>query len=455
MTAPTRGAAGWLCGVLLGVPCAVQAQTTGTPEIVDIGQAAAEAPATDTGGIGDIDLTAGDKADMATKADRSSVGYELSLGDDGIVNSRGWFRLEYSKFFLESFYVRLDSKLNAFIGEDHRAEAEDRRVAFESITPEAFVQYSRPGANTAFRAGVQKLIWGESEGGAITDEVTPRNLSELFFIPLEESRIGQPMLNVDTFVSSGEWSAFYVPDAKFNKYPKRGTAYYVDAFGDAVDLRDATGEGNTHEFGGRWKKTVGRSDVSFMAASLVDNDYAYRADGLSASGRPQVARFGQRFRMVGAAFNYVSGDYQFKGEVGYKSPRAFNDAGLRVIEKNVVDSAFGVTYSLGQSNTIGVELVNSHVVDWDRRIVGVPRNNASLVINANLFFWNETLSMNWLTIYSRPYTSLTSSLRTSYKWDDATTVSVDLHAIDVPDTDSGLFRFRDRDQIFFRIQRQF
>lgn len=440
MTGRRRGSAGWLCGVLLGVPGCVMA---------------AQPPPAAAGSFGEIDLTAGDTANPATRGDRSSVGYEISLGDHGVVNNRSWFRLEYSKFFLESFFVRLDSKLNAFIGDDHRAQAADKSVAFENITPEAFVQYSRPGANTAFRAGVQKLIWGESEGGAITDEVTPRNLSELFFIPLEESRIGQPMLNVDTFIPAGDFSAFYVPKAKFNKYPERDTAYYVDPLGGAADLRDATGEGDLHEFGGRWKKTFGRSDVSLMAASLVDNDYAYRADGVSASGRPQVARFGQRFRMLGAAFNYVKGDVQLKGEVGYKSPRAFNDAAFGVIEKDVIDSAFGVTYSLGQSNTIGVELVNSHIADWERTIVGVPRNSASAVVNANLFFWNETLSMNWLTIYTRPYRSLTSSLRTSYKWDDATTVSVDLHAIDVPDDRSGLFRFRDRGQVFFRIQRQF
>ncbi|UXY16142.1 hypothetical protein N8I74_03745 [Chitiniphilus purpureus] len=377
----------------------------------------------------------------------------LRLDDADLVNHRSWFRLEYARHFLDSFFAQLDTKLNAFWGNDHRARAEDRHLLLESHTQEAFLQYSPVGSDTSVRAGVQRLIWGESEGGAITDEVSPRNLSELFFIPLEESRIGQFMFNLDHFSDSGDWSLFFVPRPKFNKYPRPGTAYHVEAFERAV-IRDETGD-SEYEYGMRWKKTFGKSDIALMAASLIDNDYVFRMDGATGSGDPVFSRLAQRFTLAGVAFNYVNGKFLFKGEMAIKSSKAFNDSESRLVEKDVVDGAFGITYALGQSDTIGIEFVNSHVRGWDGQLAGVRRNSGSWILNANFFFLNDTLTVNWLTIYGRPFESHQSSLRTSYKWSDNTTLHVDAHLIDVPDANSPLWPYRKQDQVFFRIQYQF
>lgn len=405
-----------------------------------------------------IDLSNEEWDDGSPKAMRISVAHEVSyrIGDArGMVNNRSSFRLEYSKFFLDSFFVEVDSKLNAFWSSDHRAEAEDERIAFETITPEAYLQYSKAGSDISVKVGVQKMIWGVSEGGAITDEVSPRNFSELFFIPLEESRLGQFMVNVDHFSSIGHWSFFFVPDPKFNKYPEQGTAYYFDPFAGAAEVRDDPAGGDDQEYGMRWKRTFGSTDVSVMAASLIDNDPVYRMDGLTQAGVPLISRVEQRFTLTGMTLNHARGDFLFRGEVGFKSPKAFNDAAFRTIEKNVVDSSLGMTYSLGQSNSIGIEWVNRHVLDWSGRIAGVPRNTSSLVLNTNFFFLNDTLLVNWLTIYSRPFTSVQSSVRTSYEWDDNLTFSLDAHLIDVQDSSSALHRYRNQDQVVFKVRYQF
>lgn len=398
-----------------------------------------------------------DGADTSPKAARFIVGHENSFrtaGDGRVVNNRSWFRVEYSKFFHNSFYVQLDSKLNAYWDRDHRARAEDKKVQFETITPEAFLQYSVDGGATSIKLGVQRLIWGVSDGGAITDEVSPRNLSELFFIPLEESRLGQFMLNVDYFSSSGHWSVFFNPDAKFNRLPRGGSAYYVDPFNGQADVSRG-GKDHDNEYGARWRKTFGSSDISLMAARLVDNDYVYRQDGVTGEGRLAITRSQQQYTLTGMTFNYVMDKILLKGEVAYKSPLAFNDAALQVIEKDSIDSAIGLTYNLGQSNTLGMELVNRHVRGWSRQIVSEPRNASSLVLNANLFFLNDTLTVNWLALRHWPHTSYQSSLRTSYKWRDNTTFGFDIHTIRVPDRRSALRRFSDDDQIFFRAEWQF
>jgi len=396
-------------------------------------------------------------SDAVNKPLRLTLGHEASVktsANHGLVNNRSSIRLEYSKFFLESFFAQFDTKLNAYWSNDHRAEAKDKKVQTETITPEAFLQYSEPNGSTSIKLGVQRMIWGESEGGAITDVVSPRNSSEMFLTRLEESRIGQFMLNVDQFSSSGDWSFFFIPNPKFNKYPKEGTAYYSDPFAGNAYIQTAN-DPSEHEYGLRWKRYFGRSDISLMAASLMDNDYLYRLDAINPTGKMMISRLKQRFRLAGGTFNYAEGKFLIKGEVAFKSPKGFNDAAYQIIKKDVIDFSLGLTYSLGKADTIGLELVNSHVSNWGDQIVSSPRNSSSLILNGNFFFLHETLTVNWLTHYTRPYTSYLSSLRTSYKWTDDTTFSVDLHYINVPDKRNALYPVRDMSQIVFRVQYQF
>jgi hypothetical protein len=394
----------------------------------------------------------------APKSARFTVGHEVSdriAGQQGLINNRSWFRVEYSKFFLDSLFVQVDTKVNGYWHNDHRARAEDRSSLFESNTQEAFLQYSGAGGESSLKVGVQRLIWGESEGGAITDVVSPRNFSELFVIPLEESRVGQFMVNLDRFSARGDWSFFWVPKPKFNKYSKPGTAYYIDPFNGLADYHDVPYEKSRDEYGMRWRKTFGKSDISFMAASLMDNDDVVRLDSVDANGRLSIARLKQRFSLAGMTFNYAAGEALFKGELAWKSPRMFNDSAFQLLKRDVIDSALGVTYSVGQSNTVGLELVNSHVNDWSAQLSGVARNTSSLVANTNLFFLHDTLSVNWLLIYNRPATSYLSSVRSTYKWNDNTKIGVDLHLVGAPAPNSALRPYRDQDQILVRLQYQF
>lgn len=397
-------------------------------------------------------------ADTGPKALRLTLGHEGSLyteRDNGVVNNRSALRVEYSTLLQEGFFVRLDTKLNAYWGSDHRARSEDRSVLVETRTPEAFVQYSAPGGNTSVKLGVQRLIWGESEAGAITDVVSPRDLSELFLIPLEESRIGQPMLVVDHFSPTGDWTGFLVPRAKFNKYPQAGTAYHIDRFAGQAALRDDPGHIDRHEAGMRWKRTSNGSDIGLMLASVLDNDHVYRLDGAAPDGRPLLSSTARRYTMGGMSFNHARGRLLLKGELAYKAGKAFNDTGFGIVRRDVIDGSLSMTWPLMQADTLNVELVNSHVRDWSPQIAGFPRNTTSAVLNLTFLFLNDRLSVNWLSVATYPHKALQSSIRSAYKASDNLTLSLDLHAIRSDDPRSGLYDVRDRGQAVLRAQYQF
>lgn len=361
-----------------------------------------------------------------------------------VVNNRSSVRVEYSKPLTSNLYARLDTKLNLHWGNDHRAKAKDENPFRELVTREAYLQSSF--GNTSFRLGYQILPWGVSEGGAITDEVSPRNSAEFFFISLEESRVGQPMLAMDHFGDSGQWTAFFVPRPGYNKYPDRGSEYDIPGAFDKNAPDDDWGNAGTYEFGARWKRTFGKSDISLMAARLIDNDYLVRQ---------------QRFRMYGLTANIAIDNLLLRAEVALKQPRAFfarsaDSDELTVVESDQFDSSFGFDYSPGgRLLTYSAEIIWSRLLDWNGRIVGRERNEYSLVGSVSNRFFNEDLTLSWLAIYNRPYTSVQHKFLSSYLIDQSSTVYFEVFYPDERDERSGTWPYRDQKQFVIRYQYQF
>ncbi|NQZ10750.1 MAG: hypothetical protein HRT35_26660 [Algicola sp.] len=387
---------------------------------------------------------------------RFTVKHELSnkyKSPKGIVNNRSSLQFEYDKFFLNNFYLRFDGKLSAYWQDDHRAKGEGKSLLVKSNTREAFLQGSF--GQTSIKIGRQTLIWGVSDGGAITDVISPRNLSEIFLVALEESRIGQNLINIDQFTDFGDFSAFYVPKAKFNDYARVGTAYYFDPFNGQALYQDDNSGKSDDEYGLRWKRSFGKSDISLMAASLIDNNYALRQDGFIDDGRLLLTRTKQRYKMAGLTFNYVLGKYLFTGEIANKTNKAFNNGAFDLLEKDQMDISIGVQYAFGNNDMLSVEVINNHIAGHDAAIVGFEQDAHSLVFSWLGFFLFVDLSVNWMTVYSEPHTSYLHSIRTSYKYNDDVQLNFDAHYVDTKDPESGLYSYRDQAQVVFKVQYQF
>ncbi|MBD8525909.1 hypothetical protein [Pseudomarimonas arenosa] len=392
---------------------------------------------------------AGDDSWLATWLDalRVSLKHENSYkfaSPKRVVNNRSSVRLEYAKPLTSNLYLRLDTKLNLHWSNDHRARAKDEDLFRELVTREAYLQSSF--GDTSFRLGYQILPWGVSEGGAITDEVSPRNSAEFFFISLEESRVGQPMLVTDHFGDSGHWTAFFVPRPGYNKYPDRGSEYDIPGAFDRRAPDDDWDNPGTYEFGARWKRTFGKSDISLMAARLIDNDYLVRQ---------------QRFRMFGLTANVAIDNLLLRAEVALKQPRAYfalaaGSSELTIVESDQFDSSFGFDYSPGgRALVYSAEVVWSRVLDWRSDIIGRERDEYSLVGSVSNRFFNDDLTLSLLSIYSEPYTSFQHKFLSSYLIDDNSTIYFELFFPDERDQRSGTWPYRDQKQFVVRYQYQF
>ncbi len=391
---------------------------------------------------------------------RLGLKYEIAykvIKPTDIKKDRLSLRLEYSKLLFNKFSLQVDSKLLSFMKDDHRTRKstfwindhyKEVEMSFGERTREAYLQTSFH--KTSIKAGIQTLVWGESDFATVTDELSPMDYREPLNLNLDELRTGQLMLTVDQFSPFGDWSAFFIPYPEFNKYPKKGTGYYYDPFNGSIEFQKEKQNGNFFEYGIKWKKTFGQSDISIMAANLIDNEYASRM-----INPILISQSKWRYSMAGMTFNYAINKFLFKGEVAMKSPKAYNDTLSHIVKKDNLDASFGFDYSVNSTFTISMEGVNYHIIGWNKEIQSVPENNYMLLLILSKTFMRDNLSVNWVTMYNGPNNNFFNLLTTYYNWSDHITLYFDVLIPYTNNSNSGLYIYRDQKQVAFKIQYQF
>ena len=383
-----------------------------------------------------------------------------------VVNNRSSIRLEYARHFATYFFLQLDTKMNLFWRDDHRARAEEKETMAEGNTKEAFLQSSF--GDTSIKIGYQVLIWGESELGAVTDIVSPRDNSEFLFIPLEESRIGQPMLIVDQFTSFGEWQLFYTPEPSFDQLPQKGTAYYVDPSEGSfelfsVEITSDPDEAKYDEFGFRWKRTFGKSDVALMAASLIDNNKNGYL-GLIAPFKLKWYETKHRLNLKGLTFNFSAGNFLWKGEFAQKSPKAIKLAqtdlqklthSYTLEEREVLDAALGFEYSPAGKYTVTLEASNSHISDWSEDLAGTYANSSVGSFSWSRNFLNDDLSVTFAANHTWPDEDWIYLGQVQYTISDNLKSEININQLEIKNEDSMLWPYRYQNLVNAKLAFQF
>ncbi|ELR72070.1 hypothetical protein C900_01935 [Fulvivirga imtechensis AK7] len=391
---------------------------------------------------------------------RLEVKYEIAYKvakPDRIMNNRTSFRVEYSKFLFNKVTLQVDARVFAFLKNDHRTRnttvwlndsPSEAEISFAGRARDAYLQTSFN--KTSIKVGYQTLSWGESEFATVTDEISPLDYREPLTLNIDELRLCQFMFTVDQYSSFGKWSTFFTPDPRFNQHPKKGTGYYYAPFGEGINYHIEGSDRNLFEYGVRWKKTFGKSDIGVMAARLVNNEYTMRMDTVETITQRALPYF-----VSGITFNRAINNFLIKGEVAIKSPKAYNNASFQVVKKNALDASLGVDYSLTNTFKLSMEAVNYHVIDWDEDILGVPENNYMLLFVMGKQLMKNDLSISWVTMYNGPYTSFFNLLTTSYNLNDQATVYFDVLVPISDEVKSGFYRYRDQKQVGLRFQYQF
>ena len=421
----------------------------------------------------DLEASEGPKTEAATDAQPERLRISGSLSErlvfnlahdaplPGAVDHRG----------LSSLRSRLNLRIDADLGSDWRARAGGHfwidhafRIKGRSSYPSGYLdEYEQeaelgelylqgPVADDAdLTLGRQVVVWGRSDHFRVTDILNPLDNRLPGMTDIEDIRLPLAMARIDVY--SGQWtmSLLAIPERRFDKRPVPGSDFFTAA--SSPPPRDIpVGSFGSPEFGIALTGVFSNWDLSLYAASVFDD-------------RPHVALTGDgarlrhnRIRMLGAAGNFVAGNWLLKAEAAAQT-------GLRY--SNVPEASFtrlsvlaGVEYSGLADTAIAVEATNNHIVDFDDRLSALPddrrRNEPASAIRVSRSFQNDSVevTLSALNFGLTGENGAVQRAQISYDWTD----TVDLTAGVVlyrPGEQTPFRGIGDNDRLFLKLEYHF
>ncbi len=304
--------------------------------------------------------------------------YAYVLSDsEGVASNRSSLRFQWNRIWNEKIYFHVDLKPIVYWSGDNALQEGDNSPDTDLKTKELYVKGSF--GDTTVVAGSKIVVWGESDSAAVTDVISPQNITDLVFTSLDESRISQTMMVIEHYVEKNQFSVIINPDIDVDEGPI--TASAADAL--AIETKK---DNKWAEVGLRWKTVVGNGDFSLMAADLIDNRNVYvgRIDTLGELNN--VHKYYKNYQMLGAAANLNYGDVAVKVETAYNHNRAQNlDA------EKFTATAYPKGYGLSDEVLLAfnIDYQENGMRDWSAGVLHTYLHDVSDFFESNETAYNE------------------------------------------------------------------
>ncbi|MGK5091607.1 DUF1302 family protein [Deltaproteobacteria bacterium TL4] len=393
---------------------------------------------------------------------RQELAYRLEPGRT-VVN-RSSLRLEWEHLFASHYYFRFDGKMaynSIYDYQDYPEEVADY-YRFQTPLREAYLQAS--WRKWSFKAGKQIVVWGKSDSGVVTDVISPRDLTEGLFTPLEDSRIGQSLVLFDFYPASSHWTLVINPDPQVNRTARPGHEYafpgLVDQKGIVLleEVQPEFGKGDP-ELGLRWEKTREGFDLAVMAAQVLSNEPVAVFEGMDPMFQPQYRQEYRRYNMVGLGANFSAGNFLWKAELGYKEKLAYSHQNVLenkgVAESAVLAMSLGFDYTATGAYSLSMEGSNQHLVDWEEDFIGVRQNSGIIYVSWTKSFLHETLTPQYTLAYEPEGKEGMHQLALSYNISDQWSCKGEIDYFDAQKEDSLLGVFKDQHRLYGEVQFSF
>ncbi|MBF0452114.1 MAG: hypothetical protein HQK75_15540 [Candidatus Magnetomorum sp.] len=394
------------------------------------------------------------------KDSRFTLGHEFSFGlnlkPDAITNNT-YIRQELQTLLHDTLFLQCDARLRVMFENDHRAEAQKKDLLTESSLRELYLQLGFE--NFSIKLGKQIVIWGKADTGIITDVVSPRDTSDFIFIRLEDSRFGQTMLSSTVYTDFGRYFFFIAPKPLTDKEPDEGTRYYIPFQGLFI-MEEIKPENADIEYGSRWEKTFGKTDVSLMTGRFFSNTGIYQFSGIDFfSRKPRLQKKYHAYEMIGMAASHVKDSFLFKIEAAYK--RNYSLQGLNFSDwvfpeqKNLMDVSVGTEYNANDRYQVSVELAHRHI---NGNMKGLPfdkKNSTTLYCIITKNFFNQTVNTEYLFYYHIQESNAFHQLRLTRDVTDNFQIITSFAFFDSQDDQSLLWFFKDEHRLTVDINYYF
>lgn len=227
--------------------------------------------------------------------------------------------LAYDLFDYETIsarFVRDENQPLVFV--DNLAQEKDSDV---SQIRELYVDINTDNAD--FRLGKQFVVWGILEGIRITDEINPLDFRELILPDMLDYRIPLWTAKVDYYAGENTYQFLWIPDLKFHKPAPAGSEWELlqtvpnTVAPESYKLKNS-------EFGIRWSRSFGTSDVSLSYFHTWDDfPVVFRSAELNAGTNPVFFPTFTQINMFGATLARPMGFGILKTEAAFVPDKYF------------------------------------------------------------------------------------------------------------------------------------
>ncbi len=212
------------------------------------------------------------------------------------------------------------------------------------------------GDNTDLKLGRQIVVWGKSDNLRVTDVLNPLDYREPGMVDIEDLRLPQTMARLDYYIGDWGLTALAIPEIDFNKNPAYGSDFYPYPTAMPKEIIPSDGGDNT-EYAFAANGIFSGWDLSLYWAEIYD-DTPHLA---MVAGTPQMRH--SRLTMHGFAVNAAVENWLLKAEAAHFDGLEYNSLPGEKLQR--LDTLLGVEYSGFGEATLGLEVVNRHLMDYD------------------------------------------------------------------------------------------
>ncbi|WP_139309901.1 Tat pathway signal protein [Teredinibacter haidensis] len=341
-------------------------------------------------------------------------------------SNRSSLRFQWNRVAFNRLYLNVDIKPIIYFSGDDALE-DGNNIDTTIKTKELYATLNV--GDTTFTIGDKIVVWGEAESTAVTDIISPQNITDMVFTSLDESRISQSMLLVEHYANTHQLSLIVNPNIKFDEQP--GIAIQNGLPREVDD--------KSFELGLRWKAPIGLGDFSLMIADVIDNSSIERYSNDINLGTVSISNYYKNYQMLGAAASLNLGNMALQIESAFNKNRA-QELVLRNFDRNRFPDGYGVSDEILLAVNVNYQenglrdwsagILHTQYLDYsDRFLLGEESLN-EIYFGVSNKFYHELVTIDVEYQYQIELEASIAYLSTSYSASDNFTLSIDVFSLD-------------------------
>lgn len=284
-----------------------------------------------------------------------------------------------------------------------------------------------------FRIGRQLIIWGKADGIAISDFISPRDMTEFLARDYDDTRMPVTAVKAVHSNEAGEMELIFIPLYRQNKMARPGSVwamsnpfknYNIDFLFSGLEKPAHNLKNSEYAF--KFSRYLEGIDYSLGLFYSWEDNPVYRRTPDRPQNRICITPETTRYKAVSFECAKASGDFVYRTEFAYQPDKIFLASDIwsnRVFKKDVLNWMFGVDWAMGNTWNLTAQITDKMVLGLNPLVLAEEHDYlGTLSLGKN--FWNETLDLRLMYYADFTYDSGFARFSGEYSVSDSLRVSM-------------------------------